>query len=49
MKAYAGEMKDEEIATERWENEGVDEFNEAFNKLLETLAKRSPRHLTREQ
>jgi transaldolase len=34
--------------TKQLENEGVEKFNEPFNKLMETVAQRSPRLLTRE-
>ena len=34
--------------TRQLEDEGVEKFNQPFDKLMETLAKRSPRHLTRE-
>jgi hypothetical protein len=30
------------------EDEGVEKFNKPFDKLMETLAQRSARHLTRE-
>ena len=30
------------------EDEGVEKFIKPFDKLMETLAQRSPRHLTRE-
>ncbi|MGB8656624.1 MAG: transaldolase family protein [Candidatus Zixiibacteriota bacterium] len=34
--------------TRKLEDEGVEKFNKPFDKLMETLAQRSPRHLTRE-
>jgi transaldolase len=34
--------------TRQLEDEGVEKFNKPFDKLMETLAQRSPRHLTRE-
>ena len=34
--------------TQQLEDEGVEKFNKPFDKLMETLAQRSPRHLTRE-
>jgi transaldolase len=34
--------------TRQLENEGVEKFNKPFDKLMETLAQRSPHHLTRE-
>jgi transaldolase len=34
--------------TRQLEDEGVEKFNQPFDKLMETLAQRSPRHLTRE-
>ena len=34
--------------TRQLEDEGVDKFNKPFDKLMETLAQRSPRHLTKE-
>ncbi len=34
--------------TRQPEDEGVEKFNKPFDKLMETLAQRSPRHLTRE-
>jgi transaldolase len=34
--------------TRQLEDEGVDKFSKPFDKLMETLAQRSPRHLTRE-
>lgn len=34
--------------TRQLEDEGVDKFNKPFDKLMETLAQRSPRHLTGE-
>lgn len=34
--------------TRQLEGEGVEKFNKPFDKLMETLAQRSPRHLTRE-
>ena len=33
--------------TQQLEDEGVEKFNQPFDKLMETLAQRSPRHLTR--
>jgi len=33
--------------TRQLEDEGVEKFNKPFDKLMETLAQRSPRHLTR--
>ena len=33
--------------TRQLEDEGVEKFNKPFGKLMETLAQRSPRHLTR--
>jgi hypothetical protein len=35
-------------ATRQLEDEGVEKFYKPFDKLMETLAQRSPRHLTRE-
>ncbi len=37
-----------EKVTQQLEDEGVEKFNKPFDKLMETLAQRSPRHLTRE-
>jgi hypothetical protein len=34
--------------TRQLEDEGVEKFNKPLDKLMETLAQRSPRHLTRE-
>jgi len=34
--------------TQQLEDEGVEKLNKPFDKLMETLAQRSPRHLTRE-
>jgi len=34
--------------TRSLEDEGLDKINKPFDKLMETLAQRSPRHLTRE-
>jgi transaldolase len=34
--------------TQQLEDEGVDKFNKPFDKLMETLAQRSPRHLRKE-
>jgi len=34
--------------TRQLEDEGVEKFNKPFDKLMETLVQRSPRHLTRE-
>ena len=34
--------------TRQLEDEGVEKFNQPFDKLMETLAQRSPRHLTGE-
>jgi transaldolase len=34
--------------TRQLEDEGVEKFNQPFDKLMETLAQKSPRHLTRE-
>jgi transaldolase len=34
--------------TQQLEDEGVEKFNKPFDKLMETLAQRSPQHLTRE-
>ena len=34
--------------TRQLEDEGVEKFNKPFDKLMETLAQRSPRHLVRE-
>jgi len=34
--------------TQQLEDEGVEKFNKPFNKLMEALEQRSPRHLTRE-
>jgi transaldolase len=34
--------------TRQLEDEGVEKFNQPFDKLMATLAQRSPRHLTRE-
>jgi hypothetical protein len=33
--------------TPQVEDEGVNKFNQSFDKLIEILAQRSPRHLTR--
>jgi len=37
-----------EKVTQQLEEEGVEKFSKPFDKLMETLAQRSPRHLTRE-
>jgi transaldolase len=34
--------------TQQLEDEGIEKFNQPFDKLMKTLAQRSPRHLTRE-
>jgi transaldolase len=34
--------------TRQLEDEGVEKFDKPFDKLMETLSQRSPRHLTRE-
>jgi transaldolase len=34
--------------TQQLEDEGVEKFSKPFDKLMETLAQRSPRHLTKE-
>jgi hypothetical protein len=36
------------LVTRQLEDEGVEKFNQPFDKLPETLAQRSPRHLARE-
>jgi len=36
-----------DTVTRQLEDEGVEKFNKPFDKLMETLAQRSPRHLTR--
>jgi hypothetical protein len=37
----------ERNARRQLEDEGVEKFNQPFDKLMETLAQRSPQHLTR--